>query len=100
MPIIIRMMKVHGEGSMASAQFKGLAVAVGNRYIGVHSEMPLCRQCLTSCGMAYTGVRLCLQAAPKYLPASSPHLTEPTGLPSSAWLQQSHWHSAYRYNAA
>ena len=64
MPIIIRMMKVHGEGSMASAQIKGLAMNVGDKCKRLHPEVSLCRQCLTSCGMAYTGVWLYLQSAP------------------------------------
>jgi len=36
-PIIIRMMKVHGEGSMASAQIKGLAMNVGDKCKRMHS---------------------------------------------------------------
>jgi len=36
-PIITRMMKVHGEGSMASAQIKGLAMNVGDKCKRMHS---------------------------------------------------------------
>ena len=64
MPIITHMMKVHGEGSMASAQIKGLAMNVGDKCNRLHTKVLLCRQCLTSCGKAYTDVWLCLQSAP------------------------------------